>query len=185
MNAAATTPEALLAQPEGEKIRPTPEFIDELARRYQDSKDKARSAAELASQIEAEAVALVTEWGIVPAHAEKSRRLAGRLAELTVTRSDTITINAERVEMLRDMLEANDERDIFPKLFAVQTKYEIVDGAESVLKSVDLGKRLSEKVLNFFGRCITPKPKKPSLKVTIADPTKPAKKPRAKKGSQQ
>ena len=40
-------------------------------------------------------------------------------------------------------------------------------------------KRLAEKVLNLWGRCITVKPKKASLKVAIADP---AKAKRAKKG---
>ena len=60
----------------------------------------------------------------------------------------------------------------------MNSKYEIVQGAESALKTEALPKRLAEKVLNLFGRCLTVKAKKPSLKVTIADPAKPAKKAR-------
>jgi len=176
----ATTPEAILAEPEIEKTRPTPEFIDELARRYVDSKVKVSEAQALTSKLEAEAVELVTKWGIVPAHAEKSRRLAGRMAELTVTKSDSLVVNCERVETLREALEANGRPEFFKRLFAKVEKYEIVDGAESALKEEALPKRLAEKVLNLFGRCINVKAKKPSLKVNIADPAKPARKPRAK-----
>jgi len=159
--------------------RPTPEFIDELAGRYQTAKANKLAATKAQEAIEAEAIDLVMNWGAVPAHAEKSRRLNGRLAELTVTKADIITINDERVETLREALEANGRGEYFKKLFALRSKYEIVEGAESALKQESLPKRLAEKVLNLFGRCITVKPKKPSLSVTIADPAKPAK--RAKK----
>lgn len=161
--------------------RPTPEAIDAKAKQYLDAKAYAAGATDAAKKLEEELVAMVQSFGVVPAGAEKSRRLSGRLAELTVTKSDTITVNAERVETLKDMLDANGHVEIFSKLFAVQTKYEIVDGAESVLKEVSVAKRLGEKILNYFGRCITVKPKKPSLKVTIADPAKPAKRRAQKK----
>ena len=36
-------------------------------------------------------------------------------------------------------------------------------------------------MLNLWGRCISVKPKKPSLKVTLADPAKPAKKAKREK----
>lgn len=125
---------------------------------------------------------LVQTWGSVPPNAEKSRRLNGRLAELTVTKSDSIDVNFDRVETLREALEANGRGDFFKRLFVVTSKYQIVDGAETALKAEALSKRLAEKVLNLFGRCITVKAKKPSLKVTIADPAKPAKKSRPRKG---
>jgi hypothetical protein len=155
--------------------RPTPDFIDELARRYQTAKLDSIQAQQIAKLIEDEAVALVEQWGSVPPHAEKSRRLNGRLAELTITKSDAIAVSFERVEVLREALEADGRGEYFKKLFAKTEKYEIVDGAENALREEALPKRLAEKVLNLFGRCITVKPKKPSLKVTIADPAKPAK----------
>lgn len=160
--------------------RPTSDQIDDLARKYERAKSMAACAREDLTAIEAECVEMVTTFGIVPAHAEKSRRLNGRLAELTVTKGDVLTINDERVETLKDALEANGCGDFFPRLFTLRSKYEVVEGAESALKQESLGKRLSERVLNLWGRCISVKAKKPSLKVIIADPAKPAK--RAKKG---
>jgi len=158
------------------KQRPSPEVIDDLAARHVQAKfTKAEAIAKLEA-IEAEAIALVEAWGTVPAHAEKSRRLAGKLSEFTVTKSDVLTINEERVTTLKEALEANGYGEYFARLFTLHSKYEVVEGAESALKSESLPKRLSEKVLNLWGRCITVKPKKPSLKVTIADPAKPAKK---------
>ena len=162
-------------------LRPTPEEIDLHAQAYLTMKQEAAAAADLVRDQEERLVALVTAFGTVPPNAEKSRRLNGRLAELTLTKSDTITVSTDRVETLRDALEANGHGDYFQKLFALQVKYEIVDGAESALKTEALPKRLAEKVLNLFGRCITVKAKKPSLKVVLADPAKPAKKSRAKK----
>lgn len=162
--------------------RPSPEIIDNLAEVYLNAKIEVQQASESLKMYEEEIVAIIQHWGTVPAHAEKSRRLNGRLAELTVTKSDTITVSTDRVEMLRDALEANGHGSYFSKLFALQVKYEIVDGAESALKAEALPKRLGEKVLNLFGRCITVRAKKPSLKVTMADPAKPARKSRAKKG---
>jgi len=161
--------------------RPTLDEIDALADRLHEAKNANILAANAFESLEDEAVRLVTTFGIVPPNAEKSRRLAGRLAELTVTKSDTITIDDARVIDLRDALATVGRNDFFKRLFTIHSKIEIVEGAESVLKSESLPKRLAEKVLNMFGRCIQVKPKKPSLKVVIADPAKP-KKSRAKKG---
>ncbi len=161
--------------------RPTLDEIDALADRLHAAKNAKILAANAFESLEDEAVRMVTTFGIVPPNAEKSRRLAGRLAELTVTKSDTITIDDARVIDLRDALATVGRNDFFKRLFTIHSKFEIVEGAESVLKSESLPKRLAEKVLNMFGRCIQVKPKKPSLKVVIADPAKP-KKSRAKKG---
>jgi hypothetical protein len=160
--------------------RPSPEQIDDVVREYLRAKAMRESWAEDVADREACLLSLVMKWGIVPPNAEKSRRLNGRVAELTVTKSDTITINDERVETLKDALEANGHGEYFRKLFTLRSKYEIVEGAEAALKVDSLPKRLSEKVLNLFGRCISVKAKKASLKAVIADPAKPAKK--AKKG---
>lgn len=163
--------------------RPAPETIDELAKRYRDARLDKVSATEAFEEIEDEAIRMVTQFGIVPPGAEKSRRLNGRLAELTVTKADAITIDDARVIDLRDALETVGRLDFFKRLFATRTKWDIVDGAESALKQESLPKRLAEKVLNMFGRCISVRPKSPSLKVVIADPSKPAKKLRAKKST--
>jgi len=157
-------------------LRPTPEAIDKLARRYEFAKANLASERDSLNLIEEEAIKLVQVWGTVPAHAEKSRRLVGKLSEFTVTKSDTLTISDDRVETLKEALEANGFGEYFKKLFTLRSKYEVVEGAKAALKSESLPKRLSEKVLNLWGRCITVKAKKPSLKVTLADPAKAAKK---------
>lgn len=161
--------------------RPTPEAIDDLARRYLEALGQRKAHDSIVAGLEAEAVAMVKDWGIVPPNAEKSRRLNGRLSELTVTKSDVLTINDDRVETLKEALEANGHGEYFSKLFALRVKYEIVEGAEAALKAESLPKRLSEKVLSLWGRCISVKAKKPSLKVVISDSATPAKKSRGRK----
>jgi hypothetical protein len=157
-------------------MRPTAEQIDEMARLHQAAKLHLDTEREAFNLIEEQCIKLVQAWGTVPAHAEKSRVLKGKLAEMMVTKSDTLTIVEDRVETVKEALEANGYPEYFQKLFALRSKYEIVEGAEAALKSESLPKRLSEKILNLWGRCITVKARKPSLKVTLADPTKPAKK---------
>jgi hypothetical protein len=164
--------------------KPTPEEIDTVACNYLFAKERSAEAAADVQRLELELVCMVKEWGIVPPHAEKSRRLQGKLAELTVTKADTLTVADDRVNDLRDALTSVGHQKFFGKLFTLRSKWEIVDGAESALKQVALPKRLAEKVMNLWGRCISVKPKKPSLKVTIADPAKPAKKVRTKKGGE-
>jgi len=161
-------------------LRPTAEQLDELARRYLAAKLAASTAAEAFKAVEHEAIALVKEWGFIPVHAEKSHRLLGKLSDFTLTKADTLTIIDERVELLKDALFVNGYGAFFAKLFSERKKWEVVEGAEAALKAESLPKRLAERVMNLWGRCITVKPKKPSLKVSIADPAKPAK--RAKKG---
>jgi hypothetical protein len=164
-------------------VRPTPEEIEAIAVRWQDAKQHLAEARGLFESIENEAIAMVTEYGIVVPRAEKSRRLTGGRAELTVTKSDTLTISDERVETLKEALEANGYGEFFKRLFALRSKYEVVEGAEAALKAESLPKRLAEKVLNLWGRCISVKPKKPALKVNLFDPAKPAK--RSKKAGAQ
>ena len=166
-------------------VRPSPDDIDDTARLYLCARQAVENARIDLENFEKECIEMVTLYGIVPPHAEKSRRLNGRFAELTVTKGDTLTINDERVETLKDALVANGQGEFFKKLFTLRSKYEVVEGAEAALKTETLSKRLSEKVLNLWGRCISVKAKKASLKVVIADPAKPAKKSRAKKGGAQ
>jgi hypothetical protein len=163
--------------------RPTPEQIDEIAKRYNEAKLDKVSAALAFEEIEDEAIRMVTQFGVVPPNAEKSRRLTGRLAELTVTKSDQIFIKDERVNDLRDALESVGRLDFFKRLFTQRSKWETVTDAETALRETSLPKRLAEKVLNLYGRCIDVKAKSPSLRVALADPAKPAKKAKAKKST--
>jgi hypothetical protein len=87
-----------------EKKRPTAEQIDQAAQEYLAAKAAKDSWAEEVADKEAELMELVKTWGVVPPHAEKSRRLAGKLSEITVTKADTLTILEERVETLKEDL---------------------------------------------------------------------------------
>jgi hypothetical protein len=158
------------------QARPTPEGLDELAERYNVARLSLAAQRELVAGLEETAIALVNAWGVVVPRAEKSRRLTGKLSEFTVTKADTLTIDDSRVETLKDALYVNGYGPFFHKLFAERKKWEVIEGAEALFKSESLPKRLSEKVLNLWGRCIGVKAKKPSLRVTLADPAKPAKK---------
>lgn len=160
--------------------RPSPQEIDEVARLYLHAKLAVKNAEMDVAALEEELLDMVRRFGVVPPHAEKSRRLNGQLAEITLTKADTLTVNHDRVETLKEALEANGYGDFFKKLFTLRSKWEVVEGAEGALKTDWMPKRLSEKILNLWGRCINVKAKKPSLKVILANPAKPAK--RAKKG---
>jgi hypothetical protein len=166
---------AELAGPIETHVRPLPEVIDTLAQSYLNAQLSRANAQGAVAELEAKLIEMVQNWGIVPPHAEKSRRLKGHLAEVTVTHSDVLTIVDDRVEVLREALETNGYGEWFAKLFKLRSKWEVVEGAEAALRSESLPKRLSEKVLNLWGRCITVKPKKPSLRVEMSDPAKPAK----------
>jgi hypothetical protein len=160
-------------------VRPSPDAIDAIARIYLDAQASKKAATDKVAELEADLIQLVANWGVVPPHAEKSRRLKGNIAELTVTHSDVLTIVEERVDTLKEALEANGYGEWFGKLFKLRSKWEVVEGAEAALKAETLPKRLSEKVLNLWGRCITVKPKKPSLRVDMGE--QPKKATRAKK----
>ena len=161
--------------------RPTPEEIDAYAKRHQEAKIAKIAADQSFAAIEQEGFAMVANFGTMPQTAEKSRRLAGRYAELTVTKSDTVTVIPDRVRDFEDALTVNGYGELFGRFFAAETKYSIVDGAESVLKTLQISKRLAARIFALFGRSISIRTKKPSLKVTITDPEKPKKARRAKK----
>jgi hypothetical protein len=165
-----------------ETLRPTPETIDHLAARWQQAKDELTATKAAFESIEQEGIDMVTRFGVVPPYAEKSIRLSGATAELTVTRADSITLDEPRVGDLRNALYANNREALFHTLFGMRTKYELLEGAAGAVKGAKLPKRLATRVMNMFARCFDVKSKKPSLKVVIADPAKPAKKQRGAKG---
>lgn len=161
--------------------RPNPEQLDKLAVLYKAAKEDQAQANKVFEYIESQCIALVQMHGTTPPNAEKSRRLDGTLSEFQVTKSDTLTVIQERVKDLKDALAADGHPAFFDKLFAEETKYAFVKGASNAFKEDSLPKRLAEKVMKLWSRCIDVKSKKPSLKVTLANPNKPAKK--AKKGT--
>jgi tRNA U34 5-methylaminomethyl-2-thiouridine-forming methyltransferase MnmC len=118
-----------------EEMRPTAEQIDAAGRDYKAAREAVEFAQDRLAEYEAAAIALVETWGTVPPHAEKSRRLAGKLSELTVTKAYTLTIVDERVETLKEALEANGYGAYFARLFTLRSKYEVVKDAEAALRT--------------------------------------------------
>lgn len=155
---------------------PVAHEIDILAENYSAAKAQKKVRDEEFKSMEDELVEMVTRFGMVPPHAEASRRLQGRTTILTVTRGNTVAVNEDRVTELRDALAANQRGDLFHRIFAVRTKHELQKDADTVLRSESMSKRLGERVLSLFGRCFTVKRKAPSLKVESLKPKTDAKK---------
>jgi hypothetical protein len=172
------------AIPVAAPVRPTPEQIDELASKYNLLVAACNEADFTFSVVEAEAMELVKLFGVVPPNAENSRRLEGRLSELTVTIGNTITIDEARVQDVKAALEANGFGHIFPTLFAPRTRHELVKDADVAILAAGMNKRLTEKIQAMFGRCFEAKKKSPSLKVKqiVVKPAKKQRKAKAQKG---
>lgn len=160
----------------GIEERPTPDQLDKLAALYNAAKEDQAQANKVFAYIENECVGLVKKHGTVPPNAEKSRRLSGTLSEFTVTKSDKLSLVQERIKDLKDALAADGFGEFFSNLFVEVTKFEMVKGASEAFKADSLPKRLADKTIRLWGRCIDVTSKKPSLKVTLANPNKPAKK---------
>ena len=170
--------------PPAPAARPTPEQIDEMAAKYNLADVACTQANAVFDIIEKECIDLVAAWGVTPPKAEASRRLEGKLAELTVTTGNSIAIDESRVEDLRQALIANERGDFFDKLFSVNTKHELIKGADIAMRTETMNKRLSERVLALFGRCFIPKKKNPSLKVKLLEKTPRPKKERKPKAQE-
>ena len=168
-----------------DSARPTAEQIDELAAKYNLAAAVCAKADATFAVIEKECIDMVAAWGVAPPRAEASRRLEGKLAELTVTTGNSIAINEDRVEDVRQALAANGRAEFFAKLFRPRVRHELVEGAETALKTETMSKRLGEKILAMFGRCFTAKKKKPSLTVKLLVATPTAKKSRTAKTAQE
>jgi hypothetical protein len=171
------------ATPTPAPIRPTPEQVDEQATKYNLALTVCDKADTVFDVIEAECMEMVKLFGVVPPNAENSRRLEGRLSELTVTIGNTITIDEARVQDVKAALEANGYAQIFPNLFAPRVRHELVKDADKAILASGMNKRLTGKIQALFGRCFEAKKKSPSLKVKQIV-VKPVKKSRSKKGGE-
>jgi hypothetical protein len=179
MSAIIVTP-AIEAPVPAVPVRPTVEQIDELAEKYFAADKAFKDAKKALGEIEDAAVALVQFFGIVPAKAENSRRLDGKFTFLTVTVSNTTTVDEARVLALHEALVVNKFGQIFDNLFIERTRHEQVKDAALAILSAGMPKRLTETVQRLFSRCFSTTKKAPSLKVKrIVE--KPAKKSRSKK----
>jgi hypothetical protein len=177
----AATPAAVTPHPD--ILPPTPEQIDSEIAAYEVAVSAA-SIAELAvKHAKEKLIWMADNFGTVPAHAELSKRVSGRRNTLTVTRGFTTSVNEPAVADLDVYLVEKGFGAIAPRLFAMQIKHTLIEGARDVLKTVSLPRRINEKVLSLFGRCIDMRPMAPKVKIEVIKPEKAAKKPRTGKAA--
>lgn len=160
--------------PHPDILPPTPEEIDNEIVAYEVAVGAASIADLAVKKAKERLIFLADNFGSVPAHAEQSKRVCGRRNTLTVTRGTTVTVNEPAVAELKEYL-TGPTAQIFPLLFAQTIKHTLVEGARDVLKKLSLPRRLEEKVLSLFGRCIDLKAKSPSVKIEVIKPEKPTK----------
>lgn len=177
----APAPEAV-AEQTNEKFRPTLDEIDDMVTVFEELRDQAEIADELYDNARLRLLDLVLEWGDVPAKAEHSRRLIGKLTISTVTTGNTVEVKEIAVEELHKAMAANGHLGLFAEMFATKpVKWQLLKDAEVALRTAKLPKRLVKTFTALYARCFDVRKKSPSLKVERIK-VKPAK--AAKKGGQ-
>ena len=162
-------------------IPPTPEEIDGVIANYEVALKMTQDADRLLAGMKERLIFLVDHFGAVPAHAEQSKRISGRHHEATITFSTSYTVIEQGVTDLHDYLKQHALEKIFPRFFVAQIKHKLVDGARDVLRTMEMPKRVSERIAALVGLAIDVKTAAPSLKVKTVQPEKPARKPRGGK----
>src|ERR1700733_4183066 len=147
-------------------LRPTLEEIDDMVTVFEQLRDDAEIADELYQNAKLRLIDLVLGWGDVPAKAEHSRRLIGRLTTSTVTLGNTIEIKEHAVDELNKAMLANGHGVLFTQMFATKpVKWQLLKDAEDALRSTKLPKRLVKTFTALYARCFDVRQKSPSLKV--------------------
>lgn len=160
--------------------RPTPAQIDDLVLHFETIRDELELADERYENCKEDMIALVQRFGSVPAGAEKSVRLEGRVNVLTVTAGNTSSIDDSAVVDLFNAMKANKKVSLFYQMFFERMKYEERKDAAVHLRTAKLSKRLVKLFTDLYARCTKTKKKSPSLRIERID-AKLTKKP-AKKG---
>jgi len=164
-----------------EKLRPTLEEIDDMVTVFEQVRDAAELADEDYNNARLRLLDLVLEWGDVPAHAEQSRRLIGKLTTATVTTGNVVEIKDGAVDELHKAMVANAQGPLFQQMFTPNFKWKLVKDAEVSLRTAKLSKRLVKTFTALYARCFDVRKKSPSLKVERIATTE-AKKAAKKKG---
>lgn len=145
---------------------PSPQEVDQIAKKYLDLKDKFMqaklAATELEQQMSYEAEVLrklASDFG--SAHAEKSKLLHGLKWEVMVSFSQSVTIDAAAVENFRQALVKEDKPGLLKKLFDKSLRWTLNPQASVIVRS----EKLSTKLRSLYAKCEVVKPKTPSLSV--------------------
>lgn len=128
-----------------------------------------KQMTEMIDQAKASLLALVEKYGRVPAKAEKSKRVAGLLYEITATYGTSTSVDTAAAEQLmQTLVEAGMEKKaataLFEQLFVFQPKYTL---APTALKTI-AGKMPSGSPRNIralFDRAVKITQKSPTISI--------------------
>jgi hypothetical protein len=81
-----------VTMPAPQQLRPSLEEIDDMVTVFEQLRDQAEIADELYENAKLRLLDLVLKWGDVPAKAEQSRRLIGKLTIATATTGNTVEV---------------------------------------------------------------------------------------------
>jgi hypothetical protein len=162
-----------------EMPRPTPKAIDDLIFKYSvlqtaaiAAGKTAKKATEDADLVKADIIVMVQSFGVK--HAEKSKRLVGRNNTATITTGTMLSVDDTAVNTFKAYLDKSELPDISQQFFSENITYQLVDAPAEVLKKLDLGTKIRNKITTLLGACFQIKTKAPSLKVDVVEPEKAA-----------
>lgn len=124
--------------------------------------DEAETVAKAAKALVLDAV---QKHGSVPKNAEASRRVEGADWCGTVTSGTSVEVNDSTVQELEITLSRAKRAEVFPLLFARRVEFNLVKGAETVLKQAKLPARWRDRIHQLYAQSFVVKGKTPSLKV--------------------
>jgi hypothetical protein len=167
----------------GKPVGTTPslEEIDGWITSYEAIEARAELADQMLKDEQAWLIYLAKTFGAVPAGAESSMRIEGRITEATATWGNTTSQKDEAVRDFRNACVANKRADLFVAMFEEHAEYTHKKGAAEQLRIARLSERLFVKLTNLYNACFSTKKKAPSVRVKRIAPPKPAKKARAGK----
>ncbi len=155
---------------ETEVKRPSAKEIDALIAKYAEAQGELQSAdaekkakSEAADQLKAKLVAMVEAFG--ERHTEKSKRLAGAHNTATTTTGTLVQIDDAAVDKLKAALETAEVPQLREKFFSEKITYQLVQGPEDVLRTIELPARLRTRISGLLKGCFRIATRAPSLKV--------------------
>lgn len=147
---------------------PTAAQIDAMGREYLEQEAICKEADEDLAKKRSAIVTAVNAWGSMPPRAEKSLRLEGSIYQLTVSQSDSTSINQAPAAALEEACRVSRLASLFRGLLRVEKKYVLQPGAQQALaerfpKGFPSPKR--QRIRNLFARALRLKKGSPHVKV--------------------
>jgi hypothetical protein len=152
------------------KPAPTPAQVDDLCILFDDRKSAVENAQQKFAEAKGELLEAVEDFGSVPAHAPKTKRLEGVIYIADSTRASTIEIDEARVAELEQELSRYKVPKVFNILFERTVRHSLRKDAGSLLK-LEIGglpAAKQQRLALLFTACFAVGSKAPSLSVDLA-----------------